>query len=224
MTAQLWTDHILQRTETSNISGRMEKEGLIRGLAELTSHGLIIRNLVTDRHAGITKFMREQKPHIHHYFDAWHVCKSKFVCFDFILSACAHIHILHFRHRERTWEDCKDMSRSKRKTYFNYLSVSKKQAIKSWSDMNYLLSFIRFPKCDLIKNSSFLLNSIYTMAKSTAVGDDYGEIMDEKRKAMLNHLTGLHRHKSNKVYKRCCHQMPYHSRVMDKGTNGVYTL
>ena len=37
---------------------------------------LQVKDLVTDRHPSITKYMREKKPDIQHYNDIWHVAKS----------------------------------------------------------------------------------------------------------------------------------------------------
>ena len=62
----------------------MEKEGLMRGLRELEEKGLTISSLVTDRHAGIQKWLREEKPTITAYYDIWHVAKSN--CIEFLLS------------------------------------------------------------------------------------------------------------------------------------------
>ena len=51
------------------ISVNLEKEGLIRSLAFFDNNGLKVDTLVTDRHTGITKYMRENYPEITHYFD-----------------------------------------------------------------------------------------------------------------------------------------------------------
>lgn len=62
---------------TSSVN--MEKEGLIRSLAFFENNGLKVDTLVTDRHTGITKYMREKYPEITHYFDIWHVAKCKLI-------------------------------------------------------------------------------------------------------------------------------------------------
>ena len=56
----------------------MEKEGLIRGVEFLTSNGLAIGELVTDRHVQIVKHIREEMPDTKHYFDVWHVAKGTY--------------------------------------------------------------------------------------------------------------------------------------------------
>lgn len=55
----------------------MEKEGLIRTLNFFNSTQLRVGTLVTDRHSGIAKFIREKYPQITHYYDVWHVAKCK---------------------------------------------------------------------------------------------------------------------------------------------------
>ena len=54
----------------------MEKEGLVRVLKFLEDHGLRVEVLVTDRHTQISKWVRENRPEIKHYFDVWHVAKG----------------------------------------------------------------------------------------------------------------------------------------------------
>lgn len=55
----------------------MEKEGLIRSLAFAREKELTVRSLATDRHRSIAKHMREKEPAVLHFFDVWHVSKSK---------------------------------------------------------------------------------------------------------------------------------------------------
>ena len=49
--------------------------------------GMIIKSFISDRHASIAKWMREEcpkkckdlgKPIIDHFFDLWHIAKSKY--------------------------------------------------------------------------------------------------------------------------------------------------
>jgi hypothetical protein len=54
----------------------MEKEGLQRALTYIISLGFSIREIVTDRHPQIQKWLRETHPAIKHYYDIWHVAKS----------------------------------------------------------------------------------------------------------------------------------------------------
>ena len=54
----------------------MEKEGLARGLAKLHEMGVEVENLVTDRHAQVAKWMREEHPDINHRYDVWHIAKG----------------------------------------------------------------------------------------------------------------------------------------------------
>ena len=53
----------------------MEK-GLQRVLKFLDEMKLQVGMLVTDRHQQITKYIRDQRPNIMHYYDVWHVAHS----------------------------------------------------------------------------------------------------------------------------------------------------
>lgn len=55
------------------------------------------------------------------------------------------------------------------------------------------------------------------MASGTPPGDEYANVMDEKRRAMLNHIKGQHVHPNNSVYKACSHEAVTNRR-MDEGT------
>lgn len=62
----------------------------------------------------------------------------------------------------------------------------------------------------------FALHRLYAMAAHTEVGPLYGEVMDEKRQAMLNHLIGIHVHPGHVHYTRCTHPES-HPKRMDRG-------
>ena len=55
----------------------MEREGLVRSLTKLKDANVEVSCLVTDRHSGVRKYMREEHPDVLHCFDVWHVSKSK---------------------------------------------------------------------------------------------------------------------------------------------------
>ena len=57
----------------------MELEGLVRVVKKLQGFGLEIGTLITDRHTQITKWVREELPNTIHYYDVWHVAKSKYM-------------------------------------------------------------------------------------------------------------------------------------------------
>ena len=57
----------------------MEKEGLVRAIEFLKSHGLQIGTIITDRHRQIAKYIRESLPGTIHLFDVWHVAKGKYL-------------------------------------------------------------------------------------------------------------------------------------------------
>ncbi|XP_065908498.1 uncharacterized protein [Dysidea avara] len=54
----------------------MEKEGMLKALNFLASKSLEVGTLVTDRHKQVSKFVRQQHPHIDHRYDIWHVSKG----------------------------------------------------------------------------------------------------------------------------------------------------
>lgn len=55
----------------------MEFYGFKTCMKSLLDNGLNIGWLVTDRHTSIAKFMREEYSNIKHFFDLWHIKKSK---------------------------------------------------------------------------------------------------------------------------------------------------
>lgn len=55
----------------------MEMEGLKRGLEYLTKTVKIdVKDLITDRHVMIKKYMKEKQKDINHFFDVWHIAKG----------------------------------------------------------------------------------------------------------------------------------------------------
>ncbi|XP_066275662.1 uncharacterized protein [Branchiostoma lanceolatum] len=67
----------VQLVQSNEVGGsyHMEQEGLRRSLANVENY-VDVGTLVTDRHLGINKMVREDYPHITHFFDIWHVAKS----------------------------------------------------------------------------------------------------------------------------------------------------
>lgn len=59
------------------------------------------------------------------------------------------------------------------------------------------------------------------MALNTTPGPHYGDILIEKKNAMLRHLRGQHVHNHHKLYKKCSHgELDTSWRRMDEGTFG----
>lgn len=56
----------------------MEKQGLKQALSNLNDCDVHVDILVTDRHAQIKKFIREEHQEIKHYFDVWHIAKGNY--------------------------------------------------------------------------------------------------------------------------------------------------
>jgi hypothetical protein len=57
----------------------MELLGFKNGMDSLLVWGILFETFITDRHTGIAKHMRENLAHIKHYFDLWHLKKSKYL-------------------------------------------------------------------------------------------------------------------------------------------------
>ena len=54
----------------------MELDGAKKCIAFIEKNSLPIKALITDRHKGLAKWMREKHPEIIHFFDIWHIAKS----------------------------------------------------------------------------------------------------------------------------------------------------
>ena len=66
----------LQRNQTGS-SPAMEFMAFKLCMDYLITYGLSITTFISDRHASITKYMRDVLKSIVHYFDIWHLKKSK---------------------------------------------------------------------------------------------------------------------------------------------------
>ena len=58
-------------------STAMEYHGFVKCMEYLLGCGLLVKTFVSDRHTVIAKHMREKLANIKHYFDIWHLKKSK---------------------------------------------------------------------------------------------------------------------------------------------------
>lgn len=54
----------------------MEMEGLLRCLQKLEEEGVVLSDLVTDRHPQIKAYMKKERTDINYWFDVWHVGKG----------------------------------------------------------------------------------------------------------------------------------------------------
>ncbi|XP_071505513.1 uncharacterized protein [Diadema antillarum] len=73
--SQIVDIQLVQSNEVKS-SYHMELEGYQRMHSYLTSKGLTIGKLVTDRHRQLAKHVREATPEICHMYDVWHVAKG----------------------------------------------------------------------------------------------------------------------------------------------------
>ena len=74
-TSRILHFHVTHVNHVGN-SSRMEKSGLISVLNKIESMSINVNSLVTDRHPGVTKYLREEKQNILHQFDIWHFSKN----------------------------------------------------------------------------------------------------------------------------------------------------
>ena len=54
----------------------MELDGAKKCFSFLEGAGVKIKKFISDRHAGIAKWVRESRPDTKHFFDIWHVARS----------------------------------------------------------------------------------------------------------------------------------------------------
>lgn len=73
--SQIVDTQLVQCSEVTS-SNAMEKEGLVRVMVAMQHQRIKIDRLITDRHASVKKYMRENYPKIKHFFDVWHVAKG----------------------------------------------------------------------------------------------------------------------------------------------------
>ncbi|XP_075530677.1 uncharacterized protein LOC142563880 isoform X3 [Dermacentor variabilis] len=57
-------------------SPHMEPAGLMKGFAYLKHIDLKVASLTTDRHLGISKYLRDHENDVNHELDSWHVAKG----------------------------------------------------------------------------------------------------------------------------------------------------
>ncbi|KAG1674497.1 hypothetical protein GQR58_015057 [Nymphon striatum] len=65
----------LQGTEVSS-SNAMEKEELVRAMKAIQQRGLKVKEITTDRHTSIRKYLWEKHQDVKHSLDVWHVAKD----------------------------------------------------------------------------------------------------------------------------------------------------
>lgn len=53
----------------------MEKEEFIRSINHIQERGVKIKEIVTERHVQIVKYIQEELPEAVHHVDVWHVAK-----------------------------------------------------------------------------------------------------------------------------------------------------
>ena len=66
---------VTQFTECGN-SNRMEKYGFQKVLPDMEARDINIKQITTDRHVQIKKFIREERTNISHQFNIWYVCRN----------------------------------------------------------------------------------------------------------------------------------------------------
>jgi Transposase len=68
----------IQLVQSNEVGGsyHMELEGLKRSIEFLWQNDLVPSVIISDRHASIQKWVRENMPNTQHYYDVWHVAKG----------------------------------------------------------------------------------------------------------------------------------------------------
>ncbi|XP_072167444.1 uncharacterized protein [Diadema setosum] len=66
----------VDKRQTAMKSPNMEIRGFKDGLKAMEDSGLVVKEVVTDAHSSIAKYMRESKPQIKHSWDIWHGSKN----------------------------------------------------------------------------------------------------------------------------------------------------
>lgn len=96
----------------------MEYMAFCRGLESISRNDIQMDTFVSDRHSTIAKHLREKLPNVTHFFDLWHLVKSKFqrpvdwTClansYIFALSNASHCcHVYLCRDYEGLKQNCK---------------------------------------------------------------------------------------------------------------------
>ena len=55
----------------------MELEGLKRCKKSMDERNLKVSELTTDRHTSVVKYLAQKWGEVRHFFDTWHIAKSK---------------------------------------------------------------------------------------------------------------------------------------------------
>lgn len=86
---------LIQANQAGSSSG-MEFLAFQKAFTFLLGTGMIIKSFISDRHTSIAKWMREDcarhcreigKPVVQHFFDIWHIAKSKLISLSMSFSA-----------------------------------------------------------------------------------------------------------------------------------------
>ena len=64
----------------------LELEGVIGCLKEVEEEGVVISDLVTDRHSQVKAYMKKERTYVNQRFDMWHVAKGNSVCYIIVIS------------------------------------------------------------------------------------------------------------------------------------------
>ena len=67
--------HVTHVRQAGNLA-KMEKTGLIKLLEKVETLGVKARSITTDRHQGVTKYLREERQDIIYQYDIWHFTKN----------------------------------------------------------------------------------------------------------------------------------------------------
>lgn len=168
----------------------MEFLGFQNCMTYLLGCGLAIRAMITDRHTSIAKHMREQLSHITHYFDLWHLKKSKtfhLSCeYQFMKLECTLCYIKYFCSTE---------------IHKVLLKISKEkngEVLTEW-----------------IKPCT---NHLMWSATTTLSGN--GNVIWAKFKSFLSHIINNHENHDDPLFDKCAHDEIEDRTWLDEGMLG----
>lgn len=153
----------------------MEQKGLELCLNYVSSRGLQVHTLVTDRHSQVKSYLKTKHPHIRHRFDVWHVAKGK------IIMSLQPYHWGWLHHLIRwDWTVMPSFC----------LGIKKKIAAVSQSKRHQVLRLW----CESI------IRHLYWCARTS----DTGELLVAKWTTIVRHVINVHSH-PNSLHPACFH-------------------
>jgi len=183
----------------------MEFEGFKQCMEYLLGSGILITTLISDRHKSIASHMKKVLKNITHYFDLWHLKKSKLLnYYDFsendyswndwfiymhpyyMVSACLqayHIELINQWHKIKRNIFSISLFIEIRKVLTKISKEKRFEAVKEW-----------IKPCE---------RHLYWSATSTSNGN--GAVIWAKFQSFLSHIVNVHEGLDNPLFNKCKH-------------------